>query len=230
LKREVSQLKSLSVPPHLAPELTSSAREAGDGSSLCNPSSCGFGRHERKVLAKLEEDVAGLLSVNSEHDLKCLKHEVRLLKAHASGLDIVESPPSHILDTHLELIHQLEEKLAALSVMVSRLSADDLRHDVKCMKFELKRLFGMTPEGVVGGQSPGIENLISFLVNLVKKEVKGELQNICHVLTTAGSHGHVEESQGQLCLAGTSTRIAQVVVDLPQASSVQLVFRSPHGQ
>jgi hypothetical protein len=59
------------------------------------PSPSGFGLHECGGIAKLKEGVAGLLAARSDHDLRCLKDEMRLLKARTSQSETLEGGGRH---------------------------------------------------------------------------------------------------------------------------------------
>jgi hypothetical protein len=146
LKHEVRQLKCLRrSPARLFASASALPMERVD----CAPSVCGFGRRERTLFAKLEEDVAALMSATSQHDLRCLKHEVCLLKARTSQSET----PEDMHPASCGELHRLEEKVDALCAVIGQVTSEDVRHDVKCMKFELKRLLGIRERGMSG--SPG---------------------------------------------------------------------------
>jgi hypothetical protein len=169
LKHEVRQLKSLRRSPA---RLFASASALPMETVDCAPSVCGFGRRERTLFAKLEEDIAALMSATSQHDFGCLKHEVRLLKARTSQSET----PEDMHPASCGELHRLEEKVDALCAVIGQVTSEDVRHNVKCMKFELKRLLGIRERGMSG--SPGVDHFITFLVDAVKKEVTEELIGI----------------------------------------------------
>jgi hypothetical protein len=153
------------------------------------------------------------------------------------------------------VVHRLEEKVDALSAAFGSLSVEDLRHDVKCLKYELKHLLSVKPGTGHSPRSPGLDNLIGFLIDTVKKDLRGELKDIRgeikRLAVNADGSGplpgtdqalvaqpavpsremesvrrEIEELRSHFSGVGCRPAVAQVFVDLPQAAAVQLVFRA----
>jgi hypothetical protein len=222
-------------------------------------------------LARLEENVASIMALDYSElrrDVKCLKREVRLLKmasvarVHSAGEEPRPDEPGAPLVLRSSAVaysegvaDRLEEKVDALSAAFGNLSVDDVRHDVKCLKYELKQLLSVRPGH--SPRSPGLENLIGVLTETVKKDLRGELKGIRGELkrlaASAEASGplagadqalvaqpaalsreidivkrEIEELRGQFGGADRRPAVAQVFVDLPQAAAVQLVFRADH--
>lgn len=238
---------------------------------------CAFGAGEQRLLSRIEAEIVslramgGLISPSSlEHDVRCLKHEVRLLKSRSSGSipltspGIVPGPDAGLIVQMTEargrsafsqaefgraepMIRRLDEKVDALASVISGISLDQLRRDVKCVKFELKRLFAVKPDDR-SGRSPGIEHLISVLTADVRADLRDELRDVRQLLRRVSREPvrplsqdasgpvnsdledlrrDIEELRRQTGRGPGS--VAQVFVDLPEAASVQLVFRAEHA-
>jgi hypothetical protein len=234
-----------------------------------------FGQTQ-ETFQRLVEDVASLKALGGplvpcplEHDMRCLKHEIRVLKERpvapnagnstiidqlsvlASDVAELKSHPASSLV--LEGSRRLEEKVDALTAMITGVSLEQLRHDVKCLKYELKRLLaGNITDN--DSRSPAVDKLLGVLKDEVKKDVGAELRIMQRevrrlvnapptVLEWKDDGMPVMPQQGAFVsteiqeirreiealraqVNQTAGDFTQVFVDLPDSATVQLLFRA----
>jgi hypothetical protein len=104
------------------------------------------------------------------------------LRAEISEIRIANRPGA---SPDRDVIVKLQQDFAALSGALEGAPIDRMRHDIKCLKFEIKRLFAVRP-GEAGGRSPGIDNLIAAVTEEVttdiRQDVRRQLRCVKHEL------------------------------------------------
>jgi hypothetical protein len=154
------------------------------------------------------------------------------------------------------IVARLQQHVAALSGAIEGAPIGWMQHDIKCLKFQIKRLFAVKP-GEAGGRSPGIDNLIATVTEEVatevRQDVRRQLRCVKHELrgirkSGGGGGGSPEwsgavDDRGQIAqelrqvrrdiedlrasaALGGTPQISHVFVDLPEAAAVQLAFRA----
>jgi hypothetical protein len=162
------------------------------GSSLGSTQSR-LSQPERDLLSRLQDDVSHLKarsgSINScplEHEIQCLKHEVRSLKRHPVAWEVFDSPVFHDPLRHLssELAElkgclttgdELAEKGEALSAAISGSRLEQLSHDVEDVKSQLDEIFAVNSGDIVH-RSSRMANLASAVGDGVQKSVTGVMK------------------------------------------------------
>jgi hypothetical protein len=200
----------------------------------------------------LRRDVGQLV-----RSVRCLKFEVRKLKQNGGEVPGPERAPVTVPEDIMEWLRgemavkdqtllRLEQSFASISAVTREANFGAVAHDVKCLKYELKRLLASKP----GAPSAVVQNIIEAvrgdLEEVVRTEVRkqaGQTQRSDEVLERAvvpftGIGGldlgrevgllkrAVEDLRAQVNAGPSSPEVTQIFVDLPEAEAVRLIFRA----